>query len=522
MDRNIQETARYRIFNIIEAFIKKEVKCNLITSSSAATDINNALNNSDIFIMVRSKDSTKNRYILDCLKKNKTPIVYDIDDLIIDKEGINFDNQHVHSDEKIKKKYQDLCEKSIKIFTECDFTTVSTDYLANAITQKGKQAFVIKNTINYSQVKLAQTFDKKKKNNTTIKIGYFSGTFTHKYDFMECKQTILKILQEYDNIEFHAVGAIKLDSDFDKLQNKIIKVPMLNYLNYLEYLANMDINLAPLAVSSFNHAKSELKIFEAGLVGVPTIASGTDSYKNCIKHGENGFIATNNDEWHKYLSLLIGNSSKRLQVGEKAKEDFLKIFYIENVVNDIISTYENIITSYKKAQDMPIKITRVKINPMDNYISLCDSMNLIYTTDDLQNLNFVPLFYKPDQTINDYFTNKMLKSIEVQKKIEEFVKKHKDKKICLYGASLFLNNISKCYDLSALNIVGIIDKNEKKWGQTCDNYTIFSPDKINELNPDVILNIIINHDVLGDIQNLISFYGIKAEIVDGIFTHYPD
>ena len=45
------------------------------------------------------------------------------------------------------------------------------------------------------------------------------------------------------------------------------------------------------------------------------------------------------------------------------------------------------------------------------------------------------------------------------------------------------------------NILGIVDKNSSYWGKTFENYKIFSPDAIKELNPDaIILTVLSNNE----------------------------
>lgn len=69
----------------------------------------------------------------------------------------------------------------------------------------------------------------------------------------------------------------------------------------------------------------------------------------------------------------------------------------------------------------------------------------------------------------------------------EQINRCKNKKIMLWGASIFLENILKKYSLIDYKILGIIDINTQKWGQKVCNYTIYSPEKIKELNPDCII-----------------------------------
>ena len=63
----------------------------------------------------------------------------------------------------------------------------------------------------------------------------------------------------------------------------------------------------------------------------------------------------------------------------------------------------------------------------------------------------------------------------------------KDKKILLYGASLFLEDFLENNPLSEQNILAIADINKTRWGEYLGKYKIVSPDEIKNLKPDVII-----------------------------------
>jgi glycosyltransferase involved in cell wall biosynthesis len=94
-----------------------------------------------------------------------------------------------------------------------------------------------------------------------------------------------------------------------------------------EEVARFDINLAPLEVGNpFCEAKSELKFFEAALAGVVTIAFPTGPFRRAIRHGETGFLAETQREWHDALTKLVGDPALRRRVSAQAHRDVLWSF----------------------------------------------------------------------------------------------------------------------------------------------------------------------------------------------------
>lgn len=62
-----------------------------------------------------------------------------------------------------------------------------------------------------------------------------------------------------------------------------------------------------------------------------------------------------------------------------------------------------------------------------------------------------------------------------------------NKRVVLWGASIFLQKLlSKNSEVNP-RILGIIDKNSDKWGEELGGYKIFSPDEVEKLQPDCVL-----------------------------------
>lgn len=87
---------------------------------------------------------------------------------------------------------------------------------------------------------------------------------------------------------------------------------------------------------------------------------------------------------------------------------------------------------------------------------------------------------------NEVEITEWLKTRNVQKIINNYAEKFKNKRIILYGAGLLAKIIFENYDLSSLNIVAVADNKS-------DNTDFFydikkcSPDKIEAFEPDAII-----------------------------------
>ena len=73
----------------------------------------------------------------------------------------------------------------------------------------------------------------------------------------------------------------------------------------------------------------------------------------------------------------------------------------------------------------------------------------------------------------------------LHKKLDAQLKANSNKRIAFWGASLFLNDFINS-NIKLKRIAGIIDKDETKWGKKIGKYTIYSPNEIDKLKPDVV------------------------------------
>jgi glycosyltransferase involved in cell wall biosynthesis len=121
------------------------------------------------------------------------------------------------------------------------------------------------------------------------------------------------------SVIFVLVGFLDLGPNWQRMANRIERHPFMHYSKLLELAATLDVNLAPLEVGNpFCEAKSELKYFEAAIVRVPTIASGTHPFVQAIESGKNGYIARTNDEWLEALEKLRSSPDLRAKIGSTA------------------------------------------------------------------------------------------------------------------------------------------------------------------------------------------------------------
>src|SRR5207248_3423483 len=199
---------------------------------------------------------------------------------------------------------------------EMDLVLCPTAFLAERIRDLGVPSVVVRNSLDSSQLAVANEQAEPKHSDLSVAIGYFSGTPTHQRDFAEAAIALERVLDDRPEARLTIVGHLDLPDTWGRFGARVEKRPFMPYLSLLRLTRDIDINIAPLVVgNAFCEAKSELKIFEAGAVGVPTVASATTSYSAAINDGVDGFLGSTPDEWYVKLLALVDSPERRASMG---------------------------------------------------------------------------------------------------------------------------------------------------------------------------------------------------------------
>ncbi len=208
-----------------------------------------------------------------------------------------------------------------------DGAIVSTEPLREHAARRLPRTEVVFNAVSQEMIQLADRALRRRRLNLRrrITIAYFSGTRTHRRDFLEAADGLLWALENDRRVEFLAVGKVELDERFERFGERVRRLPIQPWQKLPELLARVDINIAPLErANPFAECKSCVKYLEAGLVGVPTIASARPDFVRVIEHRRNGLLADTSDEWREAIGGLIESSELRARIGTSAAEDVRK------------------------------------------------------------------------------------------------------------------------------------------------------------------------------------------------------
>lgn len=285
-------------------------------------------------------------FILKAKHFNKL-VLFDIDDLVIDKKYTDLIPYLSTMSAEEKENYDEGVRRIQKTLRLCDGAITTTEALANELRNYVPEVFINRNTasdimcayseralyerdvlpyLDKSQIELKPDIKLQKRllkkleseDKDIVKIGYFSGSITHNDDINLILPILKKMMARNERAHLYFVGELDIPAELDEFKERIHALPFVNWWELPRLVASVDINIAPLADTVFNRAKSENKWVEAALVRVPTIASRVGAMEKMISHGETGLLCSTEDEWLEAFDLLINDEKARKNLAERA------------------------------------------------------------------------------------------------------------------------------------------------------------------------------------------------------------
>jgi glycosyltransferase involved in cell wall biosynthesis/SAM-dependent methyltransferase len=257
------------------------------------------------------------------------PVIFDIDDLVFDEDRLGYIRALDGKSPQEVQLYRDNVRQHHRTLSLCKFAIAATEPLRAAVerTLPHIRCFINPNGLNDIQLRQAEQapqIHKAAADAQIVRIAYLSGTPTHNQDFKECAGALERILETYSDVRLMLVGHIDSGETFARFGERIEVHRPMPWQDLPRLIRRVDINLAPLELDNpFTECKSSLKYFETAILGVPTVASDVEPYRESIAHGENGYLCQTEEEWFRCISCLIEDPSLREKMGSMARKDAL-------------------------------------------------------------------------------------------------------------------------------------------------------------------------------------------------------
>lgn len=268
-------------------------------------------------------------------KKAGVKIVVDIDDFW------HLPDHHIIAQDWLK---NGMPQKVVNMLKLADTVWTTNWYLAKKISHHNTNVLVIPNAIDFAQ---AQFNPVEVGRSDRFSIGW-AGSEAHNRD-LYCLSQSIRRLHETSKIAgkycmmlggFALNENYKMWIEYEKIfDNKkdpgsylrIMKADVHNYAVMYNY---MDVALAPLVDDSFNNCKSNLKMLEAGALGIPIIASDVVPYSEVLDRVTGFKVKNNKHDWYKHINWFIRNPKAAKEMGANL-QGYVKENYNIDKVNEL-------------------------------------------------------------------------------------------------------------------------------------------------------------------------------------------
>ena len=256
----------------------------------------------------------------------KVPVIFDFDDSI----WLNDTSQGNANLQWMKRpaKTADICKLADRVI-------VGNEYLADYAKQYNKNVFTIPTTIdiNYHQAQeTLRNIDKKH-----ITVGWTGSNSTLKY-LRVLENVLITLKEKYgDKIRYMIIADIPPTTANPKLLLEFFKW---DKEHEIAQLSEIDIGIMPLSDDKWTRGKCGFKGLQYMSLSIPTVMSPVGVNTTIIQHGENGLLASTEQEWTDCISLLIENKQIRTQLGSKGRKTVEKYYSVETYKKEYISLFK--------------------------------------------------------------------------------------------------------------------------------------------------------------------------------------
>ena len=305
-------TFRYRVYNMTQALDdgSGEVSASYFFLADLPR-LPEIVELADVLVICRARYDHRVNHLVNAFHGSGKRVLFDVDDLVFDVRYGHLVQRTLDQDLDDPKVWNDWFAYSSRIGMTlglCDAAVTTNECLADRIREFADlPVAVVPNFMNREQLAVSEPIfaarqARRAGDDGLIRLGYFSGSPSHNRDFAIVSPALEAALEQDDRLRLVVAGYIEPGPLLARFGHRVERHPFYDFVTLQGLVGSVDLNLVPLQYNAFTNCKSELKYFEAAIVGTQTIASPTYAYARAIIHGENGYLA----QAHQWLDRIRG------------------------------------------------------------------------------------------------------------------------------------------------------------------------------------------------------------------------
>jgi glycosyltransferase involved in cell wall biosynthesis len=307
---------RYRVFNMVEALNEApdlDISASWFTCDDIARDIS-FIDRADAVVICRTRYDEGVARVIARARARGVRVLFDVDDLVFNPDYVHLVTDTLGVNLRGAGDWDFWFAYIARLgatLRGCDAAIVTNSFLAERVVEyvPSLPTRIVPNFLNRLQTDVSRTLVARKRaagyrRDGRVNLGYFSGTPTHNRDLLVASPALAALFERFPTLRLRIVGFIDLNGYLEPYRSRIEICPLQDYLNLQRLTAEVELSIVPLQHNTFTNCKSELKYFEAGVVGVPTMASPIYTFTGAITDGANGFIA-GSDQWQEKIAAFV-------------------------------------------------------------------------------------------------------------------------------------------------------------------------------------------------------------------------
>lgn len=311
---------RWRCRHAVEQLRIDGVAANALHLDDPALD--HGLDSYSVVVLFRLPWSDRVAAVADRARQGGARVVFDIDDLVFEEGAERLLPFFPDLPRAQQAEYLALFPRLRRTLAESDAFVGATPMLARHAARLGKPAFVHPNLVSDGMLRAGRVLGALgRRLERAPVIAYMSGSNTHDRDLAMVSEPLARVLTARREARLLLCGYVALPQPLARFRDRVTRLPYQDWRAYPFALARCRVCLAPLAArNDFTDAKSALKYLEAAAVGVPTIASPSEPFREAIRDGDTGFLAETEGEWSERLHAALDAGGAR-RMGARAHAD---------------------------------------------------------------------------------------------------------------------------------------------------------------------------------------------------------
>jgi len=212
-------------------------------------------------------------------------------------------------------------EKTSRIIEASDMVWAGNDFLADYARQFSSAVEVVPTTIDTEQYVPVEGYGR----GDPLTIGW-SGSITTMEHFKPFVPVLKRVKERLgDRVRFELIG----DPSYREPELGIVGRAW-SAATEVEDLKRFDIGVMPLPDDEWSRGKCGLKGLQYMALAIPTVMSPVGVNSKIILDGENGLLASGEDEWVDKLARLVDSEDLRRRLGQAGRETVEQGYSVES------------------------------------------------------------------------------------------------------------------------------------------------------------------------------------------------